>query len=43
LQWLSDVLGKMDAALRPPIKPLQIFDLPDTPETSLPHSGVLNE
>jgi len=33
----------MDAAFRPPIKPLQISELPNTPETSLPHSGVLNE
>lgn len=42
-EWLSDLLGKMDAAFRPLIKPLQVSDLPPGPDGQLPISGVLRE
>ena len=46
--WLAEptnleVLGKMDAAFRPLIKPLQISDLPPAPETASPDSGALTD
>lgn len=42
-EWLSSVLGKMDAAFRPLIKPLQLADLPPEPASQIPIADPLKE